>query len=89
MKPSGFLIELFNFNPGHQYGTEGIRILYLSKSLLIIFLKEAFLRRYQNKTATEKKFVYSCDIKHLKMTKIMTDNILSGHTRFLGIPYNF
>lgn len=23
------------------------------------------------------------------LTRIMTDNILSGHSRFLGIPYNF
>ena len=37
-----------------------------------------------------KKLGYCCDIQYFKiMTKIMTDNILPGHTRFLGIPYNF
>ena len=91
MKPSGFLIELFNFNPGHQYGTESYQNLVLvQKSLLIIFLKRKhFCKGIRIKQQLKKKFVYSCDIKHFKMTKIMTDNILSGHTRFLGIPYNF
>ena len=37
-----------------------------------------------------KKLDYCCDIQHFKIiTRIMTDNILPGHTKFLGIPYNF
>ena len=37
-----------------------------------------------------RKFGYFCDIQHFMMiTKIMTDSILSGYIRFLGISHHF
>ena len=40
--------------------------------------------------AVDKKLGYFCDIQHFKIiTRIMTDNIIPGHTTFLGIPYKF
>ena len=31
---------------------------------------------------------YRCDVKHLQITKIMADNILQEHIRFLGTQHN-
>ena len=103
MKSSSFSLEFFNFSQFSIIFCKSETCIYpkvLEEESFFhgirVKPKLSILRKDLKKASsnlitmqlTEKKPDYFCDVKHLQITKIMADNILQEHIRFLRTQHN-